>query len=205
MKTFRRILAVAVLVYLPVVAKADAPPGFADVMDQVMQGDIVLQETVNTSTEFEDVFRAYFNKVTPDAYAALIVDYPKYPDMFDEIKEAHQISVNADRTVFTYGLKMVVAVGPFHQTITPEGRHTLTINASGESHVLNEITNYQNYLNYATESTRLIPYQNGMLVEDTVHASLKSSNAAAGFVKKQLQNMFKGYLAAFRDHLQGNY
>lgn len=206
MRVFRRVLAFAVLAYLPI-ANADVPPGFEKpgLMDKIMKGQIVLDEQINASVEFKDVFRAYFNKVTPDAYAALAVNYPKYPDLIDMIQEAKQTSVNADHTVYTYWLHMDVAIGPFHQQIYPEGRHTLKINANGESTILNEITNYQDYIETATETTRLIPYQNGMLVEDTVYAKLRKSNSMAGMVKKQLQKLFSNYISAFRDTLQGSY
>lgn len=206
MKSFRRILALAVLVYLPV-ANAEVPSGFEKpgLMDKLMNGEIVMEETIDTATEFENVFRAYFNKTSPDAFGALMTDYAKYPSMFKEMKEAKQLSVNSDRTVFTYWLKMKVAIGPFSQTITPEGRHTLKINATGESRIVNEITNYQDYLNFATENYRMIPYGNGMLVEDLVHASLKKGNSGSSFVKKQLQKMFKGYLETFRKELKADY
>lgn len=206
MLTFRRIFCLAVLVYVPAL-KAEVPAGFESpgLMARLEKGEIVLDEKISTKTEFLDVFRAYFNKVSPDAYAGLVTTYSKYPDMFDQIEEATLLTTNPDRTIFTYKLKMNVAVGPFHSTIYPEGRHTITLNTIGESKVYNEITNYQDHLETATETTRLIPYQGGMLVEDTVHAKLKKANAASGMVKKKLQAMFKGFIKGFRKELHGDY
>jgi len=208
MKNSSRFFILSVLVCLPAVVRADGvPPGFdaPGLMDRVMNGEIVLDETVNTDTEFQDYFRAFFDKTTPAAYGALVTDYEIYPQLFDNMKDGKTTSVNADHTVYTYTLTVEESIGPFTETVYPEGQETLqlTPDANGESHILNEITNYQNNLNYATETVRLIPYQTGMLVEDDVHVSIKNSSPATGMVKSQLQKQFQSYLSVFREHLQG--
>jgi hypothetical protein len=208
MKLFRRFALFIAFAYLPVARANGVPPGFdaPGLMDRLMNGEIVLDETVNTGTEFEDFFRAYFDKTTPEAYGAIVTDYEKYPQLFDDMKDAKTTSVNADHTVFTYALTMDVTVGPFNETIYPEGKETLNLtpDANGESHITNAITNYQDYLNYATETLRLIPYKTGMLVEDDVHVSIKKQSAVSGMVKAQLQKQFQSYLTIFRTQLSGN-
>jgi len=209
MKLFHRLILLAAAAYLPLANADTIPSGFEEpgLMDRVMGGEIVLSETTNTSTEFVDVFRAFFNKTSAKAYADLVTDHAKYVDLFPEMKEAKTTSVNSDRTVFTYWARMVVTVGIFQQTLYPEGRHTVKLarDAAGESTVLNEITNYTEYLKLATESARLIPYQNGMLVEDTVHVKLQKASATTNFVKRHLQKMFANYVSTFRDALHASY
>lgn len=187
---------------------ADAPAGFQDpnLLKAVMEGKIVRQDVVNSKLEYRTVLRSFFRKVSPEAYASLAVNYEKYPALFSEIKEARMTSANAERTVFTYWADMLVKVGFFSTHVYPEGRHTIypAPDTKSEARIVHEIINYQEDLEKAVQTARLIPYQDGILVEDDVHVKLRKDSIYSGAVKEKISGQMMRMTETFRRELKGN-
>src|SRR5688572_27081780 len=73
--------------------------GFEDpgLLDKVMKGDIVVEQVMSTKTEFKTSVRAFFKKVSPEAYTDLFTAHKKWIGLLSEIKDAKTLSANADR------------------------------------------------------------------------------------------------------------
>lgn len=187
----------------------DVIPGFEDpvLLEKVMSGQVVLEEKIATKKEFRTIIRAYFNKVSPEAYYKLATNHAKYPSMFEEVVEGATTSVSADALDLDYRLHLKVKVGMFEYDAYPEGHHKIipAKDAISEARVVNEITNYEDQIKYSRQTTRLIPYQTGILIEDDVHFTLKSDSAAASLMKKKLKEFFTRYVSTLRKELQGAY
>lgn len=186
---------------------ADPPKGFEDpaLLAKVMSGKIVDQVQIDTKTEYKVVLRAYFAKTSPEAYAGIATNHPKYPSMFEEIQSAETTKVNAQRTDFEYKMTVLVQYGPFQLQVHPTGRQVFTPGADprAEGAVAHNITNYQDVLEIASQGTRLIPYDNGMLVEDSIHVKVRKDYppAQAAAIKTQLKKTFTRFLEVFRREL----
>lgn len=195
------------VLFLGFFALAGEPDGFQDpaVLEKVLAGDIVQTQVINTETEFRTVIRSYFHKVSPEAFVALATNHAKFPDLFEEIKEAKTLKVNADATQWDYQLKVTIPVGPFSQTVTPEVHQVLlpAADAASETRMTQKITNYKEMIRYSSQVTRLIPYKGGMLVLDDVHFVLTKDAAQGGVLKKKLQSLFNRYTQTFREELGG--
>lgn len=195
----------------PVTAQdyADGPVGFEDpaLLAKVMEGKIVMEDKVDTKVEFRTVAKAFFNRTAPEAYAALATNHPKYADLFTEVKKGETLKVSTDKTEFDYKLHLVFKVGPFSQDVYPEGHQKVTFgaDATAEGRIDNEILNYKEEIKSATQVTRLIPYENGILVEDDVHVVLVKPSSQSGMIKKKLKEFFGQYVSTFRKELQGQY
>jgi len=184
-------------------------PGFEDpkLLARVMSGEIVLEEKVSTKTEFRSIVKAFFNKVSPDAYTKLATNHPKYPSLFSEIKEAKTVSVSTDQLNLDYWLHLKVPIGPFFYDAYPEGHHTIVSapDAQSEAKLLNEVTNYKDQIKFAKQTTRLIPYKTGILVEDDIHFLLTKESAFSGTIKKKFKEFFTRFVSTMRKELQGSY
>jgi len=186
----------------------ELPKGFEDakLMEKVLAGKIVVEEVANTKLEYRVYLRSFFKKVSPDAFAALAVDYAKYPDLFEEILRTKTLAVSEDKTQYTYWADILIPYGIFEFHAYPEGKHTLKMakDAISESIVVHEITNYKETLAQGMQSTRLIPYADGMLVEDDIHIKLVKDNAQSAAIKKQVIKQFSRMMETFRTALSGN-
>jgi hypothetical protein len=186
----------------------EAPAGFKDaaILSAVMSGKVHKEVVLNTAKEEKLYLRAYFNKVSPQAYAELATNYEKYADMFEEIQEGKTTKSNPERTVFEYYMDIVFVYGllPFH--VYPEGRHVVTFGAdsTAESTIKHELTNYKDTFDLAKETTRLVPYENGMLVEDEIHVLLKKAGSTSESVKVELVKEFSKFMETFRQVLKGD-
>ncbi len=190
-------------------AFADNIHGFEDpaLLEKVMAGEITKEEVLATKVEFRTVFRAFYNKVAPQAYVDLATNHAKYPELFPEIKKAETTHVNAERTDWTYKLDVTFQFGIFIQHFYPEGHQVYkkAHDALSEAVLEHNITNYQQYLKTATETTRLIPYKGGMLVHDDVHVVLQKENSQSTMIQSKLLEEFERYQKTFREQLQGSY
>jgi hypothetical protein len=187
---------------------ADTPPvGFEDpaLLDAVLKGKIVAKDLVNTPTEVHTVIKSYFHKVNGDAYLDLAVDYPKYPELFAEIENAKQIAVNADKTEYDCGIDIKMKVGILEKKAYAELHQILTRvpDALSEDKFTQTITNNKDKVVKALQTTRLIPYEGGILVEDDIHFILTKDGAVGGVLKKYLKNLFDRYTLTFRKELKG--
>jgi len=194
---------------LALVARAETPPeGFEDaaVFEKVMGGEIHAQEALATKKEFRTIFRAYFPKIVATQYADLVVSHARYPEMFDEVKAAKTTKVNPGRTEFDYWAHIVYKFGIFNYDVYPEGRHTLVLptTAYAEARVLHEVLNYKDQLNKVLETTRLIPWEGGILVHDDIYFMLQKESSQSTMIKNQLKKQFLRYLEKFREVLTGS-
>ena len=174
-------------------------------IQKLLQGTIIQKDTINTKKEFQTITKAFFKQVSADAYAALAVNYAVYPTMFEEVTEGKTIKSNHDQTEHDYWLHLVIYAGPFTEHIYPEGHHTIVrpIDGTSEGKVLNQLTNYPEYIDVATQQTRLVPYQGGILVEDDVHILMKDETVYSKLVKNKLKEFFGKYTAKMRIALHG--
>ena len=187
---------------------ADNPPqGFTDptLLQQVMSGQIVTQTISDTQYEANFIVRSFWDKVTTDRYQDAVVDYPHYPDVFEAVQEGDLVSVNADKTEYDYKLDILEQVGPISEDFYPTGHHSLVRLQKGvaEAHLNNTLTNYKDVLPTATQSIRLIPWQTGMLVEDTINLQANPQATGAALVKQRMEDFFQSYTANFRKALNG--
>jgi len=187
----------------------DIPEGFKDplLLEKVMKGEIIIQDTISTPTEFRTIGRAFFKKVSPNAYLDLATNHPKYPDLFEEVKKGETLEINSSKTEFKYRLDILIEVGFLSEHVYPEGIQKLVRaeDAISESTVDNEITNYTQTIKFSRQHTRLIPYKDGMLVEDDVHFQLQKDSGLSGIIKQELKKFFTKYISRFRQELQGSY
>lgn len=192
---------------LPLFA-ANPPAGFEDaaLLKDVMAGKIILKDLVDSNIEFKTVAKAYFYRVTPDHYLGLAVDHPRYSKLFEEVKEGKTTKVSDDKSVFDYWLHLSINVGIFDYDAYPEGRQRLFVadETNPEFRIANEITNYKDQLKFATQNTRLIPWEDGFLVEDTVNAVLVKPSSFSGMIKKELKKFFSKYVTTFRKELKAD-
>jgi len=186
----------------------DPPTGFdPDTLARVMKGEIVVKELVNTKVEFREVARAYFNKVSTEAYHQLATNHKKYPSMFSEVKDAKTLKVDDKRTMYDYWLHLVIQYGPYTIPVYPEGTQVVTPakDPTSEAYVRNVITNYTDTLDFAVQKTRLIPYQTGILVEEDIHVKVKSEVTGGNIVKKELHKFYTRWVNTFRKELGGDH
>jgi hypothetical protein len=101
---------------------------------------------------------------------------------------------------------MLVEYGIFTFDVYPEGTHKAfpAKDTKSEAKLVNEITNYKDMMKKAVETTRMIPYQTGFLMEDTVEVELVKQSAQGGVIKKKLVDQFKSFLTGFRKELGGD-
>lgn len=184
-----------------------APKGFEDpaLLEQVLKGKIVTKEIVNTPTEVHTVIKSFFQAVSSDAYLDLAVDYPKYSQMFSEIESAHQLTVNADKTEYDCALNIKMKIGILEKKAYAELHQILTRSrdAISEAKFTQNITNNADKVVKAIQTTRLIPYSGGLLVEDDIHFVLTTEGAKGGVLKRYLKGLFDRYTSTFRTTLKG--
>ncbi len=190
------------LCLLALPAVAEPVTGFEDqvVLDSVMTGTVTVEEVLATDSESTFVIRGFFPKVTPDQYVDLATDHRKYPSMFSEIKEAKTTWVNSERTEWKYWMNIVIKVLFFTKTIYPEGKQVYSrpVNAIGEGVLTHTVENYADTLKTMIERTRLIPYQDGMLVHDYINYILTKSSSSAEMIRSKLREQFVRFLTTYR-------
>lgn len=188
---------------------ANSISGFEDpiLLSKVMSGKIVIQRLIDTDRESKLISRAYFNRVSPDAYQDLTVSYQKYPDLFEEVHSGKQTSADLANQIFTYWLDVFAKVGFLGKHVYPEGKHILVRSkgANAEARVRHTLTNYQDLLDVANQEIRLIPYENGFLVEDKVHVRARKVTMVTKPAKKKFVQFFMNYTEVLRNELQGGY
>lgn len=204
---FHSLLATCVLFAAAQTALADPPAGFdAETLKQVMSGKIVGEVKTDTANEYRLVNRAYFHKVSTDAFLDLAVDHAKYPSMFSpEVQDARTLTVNEDKTVYTYTMDLEVTMGLFTFYLHPEAKHTLkrAADPTAEAHLLNELTSHKEQVELLVQNTRLIPHESGILVEEDLHLKMKPGTVQGSSIKNYLKKFFARYVDTFRKELKG--
>lgn len=183
-----------------------APVGFEDpaLLARVMKGEIVYTTLVDTKLETKAVVKAYFAGVEPSEYYALTFDYGGYPKIFDEVKHGKLVKADYAAGTYDYQLEVETKVGLITMQDTALGRHTAkpAADPAQESLLHNQLLNFEEYVKSGLQNVRLIPYQGGILVEDTVHFQMKKSDMQTQMAKKKLVEFFSSYTRKIRDVLQ---
>ncbi len=209
MDRIRTVVSLVFFVLMAVPAFSAPSRGFEDpvLLDKVMKGNIVVEQVMATKTEFKSAVRAFFNKVSPEAYTDLFTSHKQWIGLIPEIKDAKTLSASPDKLTFTYWLKMTIKYAIFTFDLEPEGKQTVTPgkDAISEWTIHNEITNYKDNLTVAEENVRLIPHQGGILVEDNIHVILAKESNQATTAKKEIEKKWISLLTAARTKLGGNY
>lgn len=186
---------------------ADPPKGFEDpaLLAKVLNGQLVIEEKTSTAIEFRSVAKAFFKKVSTDSYVDLAINHMKYPDLFEEIKAGETLEISADKKTYRYRLDLFVEQGFLSLHLYPEGIQKIfrAPDTHSEARVENTITNYKEQINFANQVTRLIPYENGILVEDDVHFRLQKETPSSKIIKLKLREFFTKYVSRMRQALQG--
>ncbi len=186
---------------------ADAPKGFEDpaLLEKVMKGEVVKTTVLENKLETKVILRAYSNKTSTDAYMDLAVNHAKYAALFDEIQDAKTVSVDKDRTTYDWWIDRIVGSGFLSFHVYPEGTQILTRakDATSEATIENRMKNYKDQVVVGVQNTRLIPYENGILIEDTVYVKVVES-AKGEMIKSEIVKQFTRFLEVFRAELGGN-
>lgn len=183
---------------------ADKPQGFEDpaIYDAVMAGQIHEEKLVDSKKESRRIFRVFFPKTSPDAFVDLATNHPKYPVMFPEIKEAKTTKVNPERTVFEARMHIPVKVGPFTKHLYPELRQTISRapDAITEWKIVSELLNQKDSIDFLRSSSRLIPWEGGILIHTDSHFLLKDQ-PLLGTIKKEMMQQERRQIEVFRKEL----
>jgi hypothetical protein len=186
----------------PSLFAAEPPAGFdAALLKRVMKGEIVLEQKIDTAREMKSVFRAFVPGASPEAYQKVVLNYEKYPSIFSDVLQAQTRNTTPDSA--SYWIQLQVRVALFQREIELEGVHAIWYpkDAQSEGALLNTITNQEEYLEFATAYSRLIPWEGGTLIEDTVHLKLQPSVSFGSMLKKQVLQLFRKYIEGFRSVL----
>ncbi|MCB0404220.1 MAG: hypothetical protein KDD51_05495 [Bdellovibrionales bacterium] len=184
---------------------ASIPEGFTEsVLEQVAEGKIVADVRKDTENEFHAFHRAYYHKVSADSFLKLAINHPKYAALFDEVEDARTLESNSDLTELTYAMDLKVKVGFISFYLNGKGRHKVRYpeNAEDEGQVLNELLNYKDKVTKLTQNIRLVPYKEGMLVEQELVLKMHPDASSKKAIKDYLKNFLMRYLSTFRTELE---
>lgn len=206
MKSFYSTLGLAL--FLSAVSLADTPKGFEDpaMLEKIMKGTIVKTTVVDTKMESKIVLKAYSNKTSTDAYIDLAINHAKYPALFPEFQDAKTTKVSEDKTEYNYWSDLIIQHGFLSLHVNPEGVQKITRakETAGEAFVEHTLTNYKDLIEVGSQNTRLVPYDNGILIEDTVYVKVKQSGGQATMIKQKMVEQFTRFIQGFRKELGGD-
>jgi len=188
-------------------ASAETISGFEDakVLADVMSGKIKVEQVSGSDIESTFIIRGFFPKGTPDAYVDVATNHKQYPVWFSEIKEAKTLTANPERTEWTYMMDLVVKYLFITEHVKPEGKQVYDrpTDAISEGVVTHTIQNYSDVLKDMVEKTRLIPYEDGILVHDYIHYTLNKPTSFAETVRKKLKEQFVRFMTVYRTQVSG--
>lgn len=203
----KRFLSISAALFLALPALADPVVGFEDsaVYNEVMNGTIKVEEVLGNNSESTFIIRGFFPKTTADLYVDVATNHKSYPSMFSEIKEAKTISVNAERTEWTYWMHVVIKVLFFSEHIYPEGKQVYSrpADAISEGVLTHTVSNYTDAITSMVERSRLIPHQDGILVHDYINYVLVKPNSNAKLIRTKLKEQFVRFMKAYRTATSG--
>lgn len=188
-------------------ASSTVPTGFDDpgLMDSLRKGKIHQKDLLSTSNEMRVLFRSLFVDTTAADFVDIIEDHDHYNKIFSKIKDSQRLKTYTSGRKFAYEVTMDTATPIGSMTIQPQllQEIDLATDPDKESTVTDTVTNYTKDVDQAGLSTRLVPFEKGLLVATTVHIKLKS-----GFLvttaKSQLRQTFKDMVQELRDALKAN-
>lgn len=184
---------------------ASIPEGFTEtVLEQVATGKIVAEVRKDTEDEFHAFHRAYYHKVSPDSFLKLAINHPKYAALFEEVEDARTLESNSDLTELTYAMDLKIKVGFISFFLNGKGRHTVSYpeTAEDEGQVFNELLNYKDKVLKLTQNIRLVPYKEGMLVEQELVLKMHPDASSKKTIKDYLKKFLTRYLNTFRTELE---
>lgn len=183
----------------------DIPSGFTEaVLEQVMAGKIVPDVKKDTTNEFHAFHRAFYKGVTVDSYIKLAINHPKYASLFEEVEDARTLEANTALTLLTYAMDLKIKVGFISFFLNGKGRHTVKYpeTAEGEGQVHNELLNYKDKVKLLTQNIRLVPYEDGILVEQEIDLEMQPDASSKETIKNYLKNFLTRFMSTFRAELQ---
>lgn len=203
-----RILGFLVLVFISqtLFAAAKPPIGFEDasIFNKVIAGDIVKIVEKDTTKEYVLRIRAFFkkNKAVLDSsdLIKLVTNHKKYEELFpEEIKRASTLSTSTDKKNFKY-LLIFNGTG---LSVRVEGEQKIEYakDATSEAFIHNDINSFKNLFKSVTEKTRIIPYDDGLLIEDVIEMQIISPGIVANKVKTKLTDNLNKFVSKFREEL----
>lgn len=208
MKSFVLGIALSVFCSAPLFAADPPPKGFDDPksLEKIMAGEIVKTQVIDTKMETKVILRAFCNKSSTDAFIDVAINHGKYPVMFPEIQDAKTTATNAEKTQYDWWADMLVKQGFISFHVHPEGVQKITRakDATSEATIENTLKNYADLVEVGQQNTRLIPFENGVLVEDTVYVKVKTTGGQAGLIKTKMVEQFTRFLAGFRKEIGGD-
>lgn len=192
----------------PEIEIATLPDGFREphIRNTIFSRLVHVTKEIDTNQEGKFVFRTYFPNTTVNKFLAPAFDYENYPKYFPCVTKGEELAANTDRSELEYQLEIKVSVKILGKDvhikpIHPHGRHRI-VREGNETILHNEILNTESDFEFITQKMRIIPYGNGVLVEDTVHAKTKKSSMMAGLVKKLLIKQLSAIAEGYRAHLE---
>jgi hypothetical protein len=196
-----------VLAFLTQTLFATTPPlGFEDstVFNKVIAGDIVKVVEKDTTSEYILKIRAYFNKkgskLDSSDLIKLVTNHKKYEELFpEEIKRASTISVSSDKKSFKY-LLIFNSTG-LSVRVDGDQKITYAKDATSEALIDNDISSFKNLFKSVSEKTRIIPFNDGLLIEDVINMQIISSGIMANKVKTKLTDNLNKFVTKFREEL----
>lgn len=209
MKTGMGLICLVIFIATVGIARAEPPEGFEDpvLLQKVMAGEVVVQDVLSTKVEFRTFSRSFFDEVSPKEYVDLVTDHPKWPMFVPEIKEGKTTKVNEDRTQFEFWLHVVAQFGLFTYDLYPEISQTIywANDEVNESRIYSLLLNGQEDVKLGEVTTRLIPYETGILVEDNIHVVLVKESGYSSLIKKEATKKIVAMTKRIREILQGDY
>ena len=170
--------------------------------DAVLNGEIIVEDQLDTGTVFLSVVRAYFFRTHPREYVELITDHPRWPELVKDFREGRTLDSNPEGTLFDWWLSMRVQFGLFHYEFFPTGRQTVK-ERLGETTVHNLLDGGE-MVKIAEQRTRLVPYQGGMLLEDEIRVEIESPSPFASAAKREVKNRLVEMTRGARSVLNAN-
>ena len=165
-------------------------------------------QPVNTASELIQISRTYMSGVKAENYVGLVTNHRKYGILFKEgsprITNGVTTAVNKEKTEFEYALHVEVdsPFGGSPYEIDAIGTQKVTYpRKKGGEIVINNDVKRTEYVSYSNQTTRVIPWEKGILIEDRVQIVLKTQTTTASAIKKQLGILFNRFLDTFREEL----
>jgi hypothetical protein len=158
----------------------------------------------DTTSEYILKIRAYFNKkgskLDSSDLIKLVTNHKKYEELFpEEIKRASTISVSSDKKSFKY-LLIFNSTG-LSVRVDGDQKITYAKDATSEALIDNDISSFKNLFKSVSEKTRIIPFNDGLLIEDVINMQIISSGIMANKVKTKLTDNLNKFVTKFREEL----
>ncbi len=189
---FSVVFAVSVSLFLSTSAAAARPPtGFDEpgVIDQLMKGKVLQKDLVSTLREIKVQYRSFFKGISVDEYIAKVIDHDNYFKYLSDVKSSKRIKEVVAGKRYEYELEMDVRTPLGNMTLEPVFDQLINKGAAAtdETTLTDTVTNYTSDIKGAGYDTRIVPYEDGLLIAHTNYLTLKSATLF-GSAKKDFRD-----------------